>query len=205
MLEVFYPPRSACRAGQPCKGFNLIEAAIVLGVVGLVLGGIWWAVGSIKENITVNRLFSATLVINSKMAKLFKGMTIPSGNVTGELIQAGVIPSDFKAADGANCWNGGAVGAVSPDDKDIFICIFGYPALATYTIEVVGMSLSQCIKYVSKINPRAPDGSLLNIELSDIHGFDWPPWALLPMSTDVITMECDDNIGQVRISYNLPR
>jgi len=30
-------------------GFNLIEAAIVLGIVGLVLGGIWIAASSVME------------------------------------------------------------------------------------------------------------------------------------------------------------
>lgn len=31
-------------------GFNLIEAAIVLGVVGLVIGGIWVAASAVRNN-----------------------------------------------------------------------------------------------------------------------------------------------------------
>ncbi len=32
------------------RGFNLVEAAIVLGVVGLVIGGIWTGAASVKQN-----------------------------------------------------------------------------------------------------------------------------------------------------------
>jgi len=35
-------------------GFNLIEAAIVLGVVGLVIGGIWIAASSVRQRMAVN-------------------------------------------------------------------------------------------------------------------------------------------------------
>ena len=33
------------------RGFNLIEAAIVLGVVGLVIGGIWVAAAAVQQNL----------------------------------------------------------------------------------------------------------------------------------------------------------
>lgn len=38
------------RARQHQAGFNLIEAAIVLGIVGLIVGGIWAAASSAYEN-----------------------------------------------------------------------------------------------------------------------------------------------------------
>lgn len=36
------------------RGFNLIEAAIVLGVVGLVIGGIWIAASSVRQRMAIN-------------------------------------------------------------------------------------------------------------------------------------------------------
>jgi len=36
------------------SGFNLIEAAIVLGVVGLVIGGIWIAAASVSMKMNTN-------------------------------------------------------------------------------------------------------------------------------------------------------
>lgn len=36
------------------RGFNLIEAAIVLGVIGLVIGGIWVAASAVRDNLRLN-------------------------------------------------------------------------------------------------------------------------------------------------------
>ena len=44
-------PASCGPAARKKKGFNLIEAAVVLGVVGLVIGGIWVAAASVKERL----------------------------------------------------------------------------------------------------------------------------------------------------------
>ena len=37
------------------RGFNLIEAAIVLAVVGGVIGGIWYSAAAMYENYKVNK------------------------------------------------------------------------------------------------------------------------------------------------------
>ncbi len=37
------------------RGFNLVEAAIVLGIIGLVIGGIWWAAAKISEQTEANQ------------------------------------------------------------------------------------------------------------------------------------------------------
>lgn len=42
--------RVAQREAHRRKGFNLVEAAIVLGVVGLVIGGIWIAAAKVRES-----------------------------------------------------------------------------------------------------------------------------------------------------------
>jgi hypothetical protein len=41
------------RANNPSaqSGFNLIEAAIVLGAIGLVIGGIWIAASAVNRNL----------------------------------------------------------------------------------------------------------------------------------------------------------
>lgn len=47
------------------RGFSLIEAAIVVGVVGLVVGGIWSAANTYKERCGLNQIYTFILQIHS--------------------------------------------------------------------------------------------------------------------------------------------
>lgn len=61
-------PRPLCTAAaRKKKGFNLIEAAIVLGVVGLVIGGIWVAASVVNENLKINKTVEG-IVLGSQNA-----------------------------------------------------------------------------------------------------------------------------------------
>ncbi len=71
------PPRAAYRNRR--RGFNLIEAAIVLGVVGLVVGGIWWIANKVREDWQVQRVASDINLAASEIRKLFRGLPLPSG------------------------------------------------------------------------------------------------------------------------------
>ena len=53
-------------------GFNLVEAAIVLGVVGLVIGGIWVAASSVKENNNRQRALTQILQVAENTRNLFR-------------------------------------------------------------------------------------------------------------------------------------
>lgn len=57
------------------KGFNLIEAAIVLGVVGLVIGGIWIAASSVMERQKLNNTTTAMLRQVDDIRNRFKGFS----------------------------------------------------------------------------------------------------------------------------------
>ncbi len=62
---------------QYCRGFNLIEAAIVLGVVGLVLGGIWVASASVKYRLAVSETAKGTLGALYAVRDLYQKQACP--------------------------------------------------------------------------------------------------------------------------------
>lgn len=65
-----------CRRHRFClKAFSLIESAIVLGVAGLVIGGIWIAATAINENRAINQAISGILMIDSNLNQSFNGRT----------------------------------------------------------------------------------------------------------------------------------
>jgi hypothetical protein len=57
------------------RGFNLIEAAIVLGVIGLVIGGIWVAAASVADNQRVSATSAGLLSTCQSIQRVFPKAT----------------------------------------------------------------------------------------------------------------------------------
>lgn len=53
------------------RAFSLIEAAIVLGVVGLVIGGIWVAAKAVTENRKITATYSGMLMIQKNILQVY--------------------------------------------------------------------------------------------------------------------------------------
>jgi len=80
------------------RGFNLIEAAIVLGIVGLVLGGIWIAASSVMERQRESRALSDLSIAIQNINNVYKGY---GGN--GMLSSlTGIFPADIVSGDHAS-------------------------------------------------------------------------------------------------------
>jgi hypothetical protein len=93
-----FQTRAASRAG-----FNLIEAAIVLGIVGLIVGGIWAAAGSAYENMRLQNASKSLLSLVQGVRGAFANN--PTGTVdvdTDTLASMGVIPTDMLSQTGGN-------------------------------------------------------------------------------------------------------
>ena len=92
------------------KGFNLVEAAIVLGIVGLVIGGIWVAASSVYENNRTQRASQQLITIVQQVRKLSSNagdLVTSSADVTSSLVTAGVFPADMvQGGQPKNPWNG---------------------------------------------------------------------------------------------------
>lgn len=115
LSHVRLPSSSAAIGHTPKRrGFSLIEAAIVLGVVGVVIGGIWAAASAVS-----NRFKVATLVQNSLLAfqqaeKLITRQVIEQypdntcPDLTRQMISAGAIPHDYvkSASVAKHPWGG---------------------------------------------------------------------------------------------------
>lgn len=70
-------PRSNSEAvaHKTSMGFNLIEAAIVLGLVGLVVGGIWVAAAKVKDSIKWSQTEEGWIYYMNLTAKYFNQTT----------------------------------------------------------------------------------------------------------------------------------
>ena len=96
---------------HPVSGFTLTEIAIVLGIVGLILGGIWVAAGHVYREMqikTLERQIAVTLS-NVKTHYANGGTPYPwgvdwSSTGHGVDIASGVIPSDWVGNLGGSGW-----------------------------------------------------------------------------------------------------
>lgn len=84
------------------RGFNLIEAAIVLGVVGLVIGGIWISAASIHRKMQIQK--AENLILMVSQGTYNKIQLRDFGNVAGWvelndfIVNSGVLPKDTQIA-----------------------------------------------------------------------------------------------------------
>jgi len=87
----------------PCLAFSLIEAAIVLALVGVVLGGIWVAASSTSENRKIARFSEQMLVTIQNIRAAYRAVNVSSdvwltdfaNNGVDQIANMGFAPADM--------------------------------------------------------------------------------------------------------------
>lgn len=112
------------------RGFNLIEAAIVLGVVGLVIGGIWVAAAAVQSNMKKSDASRGLIQIVQNVRNLYYGQSpTATADITANLVSANAIPGNFINGTGAlNPWNGAVTVSIAGASFDqIDVAYVGVP------------------------------------------------------------------------------
>lgn len=134
------------------RGFSLVEAAIVLAVVGLVLGGIWVAAAAMYENYKVNKtvqdiFFIASNIQNSisiKDANTLLSLT----SINSLLIASKAVPSDWIKNENLETPYGTNFKVLSIPDGG-----FGMPA--RFNMVLYNIKKSSCIGLLTRISADA--------------------------------------------------
>lgn len=144
------PPRSAYRNRR--RGFNLIESAIVLGVVGFVLGGIWIVSAKFYEDYRVNKTASDLQLIVKNIQGLISmrdAETIGGGGIelTPTILVSGVLPTN---------WTDGNI-IRSPFGYRVRVFNYAPPINPDqrFLISLYGVPTSFCVNLVVKISSAA--------------------------------------------------
>jgi hypothetical protein len=131
------------------RGFNLIEAAIVLGVIGLVIGGIWVAAAAVTENRRKGQMYAATIATVEFFSSTFRagGRQLPSGLVFwNDVVRANIALDGFTYVNNATGFIGPWGGSSA--------------ALSLFSVDIMGsrqaqlmlrMPQSACLDFVRKI------------------------------------------------------
>lgn len=93
-----------CKNNPSPRGFTLTEAAIVLGIVGLVLGGIWTAARGVYDNLKAKEgtelLITLVQNIRAAYASVPSFSSATNTNITNTLKNKGVFPPRYLNAAG---------------------------------------------------------------------------------------------------------
>lgn len=82
------------------RGFSLVEAAVVLGIVGLVVGGIWAVASTTRASMQANQLHQQTLNLAKSVRDYYAARALPSGSaaLTTTLRTLGRFPEEMCPA-----------------------------------------------------------------------------------------------------------
>lgn len=175
------------------KGFNLVEAAIVLGIIGLVIGGIWTAASAVTENNKLRTAISGTQIIVQNTIQLFKeswppvltsygpftrlggssGQTPPLAKTLGILNGTEFTVSGDKIEDP---WNRpGSVGV------DIDINHPNFLGIRTVSVSFSNLKTESCIRLVAGITSAFKNNAMyLGVELPNNPGVLEPSTPFIP-------------------------
>jgi len=147
----------------PKRGFTLTEIAIVLGIIGLILGAIWVAAAAVYNNLRVSKANTAILQIAQGVRSLYatSNNVGAAGDLTAQMVNAGVIPSDLINGAAANSvWPGGltAVSSVAALDTGFTVKMTNVPRAACISLltTVGGTNRDQGLTSVGATGASAP-------------------------------------------------
>jgi prepilin-type N-terminal cleavage/methylation domain-containing protein len=178
------------RRAKRRQGFSLTEFAIVLGIVGVILGGFWSVHQITRENARREQMFEEVQLLVANMRSYF--MSLPSSQISGapnyvtytpEMVNRGIAPPEMLRDRTAakifldHPW-GGRVKGQNLGSGGVFLCDGGTACLGavvgdngyqTFVLRLVGLPFGASLELLGKITaPSGPPG-LLKVFVNGIY------------------------------------
>jgi len=178
------------------RGFTLTEIAIVLGIIGLILGAIWVAAGAVYQNLRVSKAETELLQITQGIRSLYGTQTTFDTAAhlleTQGLIAAKVFPSDAvqNATTVNGPWGGSTMNIYSQTD----------PAGVTgdsFSVEFDNIPVSACIALATGATGSGRDQGLIGVaNQNDTIGNN-----VFPINVVAATQQCQEGTPTSTISF----
>jgi prepilin-type N-terminal cleavage/methylation domain-containing protein len=151
------------------RGFTLTEIAIVMGIMGVILGGIWGAASMVYANKKTSQALQEIIVIVSSVRGVFTSGQILGGaqQLSPMLINGGLVPSNMIGSCTGTPWGatwGGTAGcALSPWNTQVLIATqtgwLPNDTPNTFDVVIASLTNAQCASFAMQlIQQAAPNG-----------------------------------------------
>ena len=179
------PSNSEAIGRRARRGFNLIEAAIVLAVVGGVIGGVWVAASAVREGFKINKTIEIISLCASKMREVLKQVPAYSyadgASLNNLAIGVSVLPSDSQ----------GPFGLL----EITYETGFGGDDFA---ISVYGLKTAACVSIVRRFANASNVNGLARVVFFP----QYRQYTSFPINVNTIDSECKLNTGKLVLQYN---
>jgi prepilin-type N-terminal cleavage/methylation domain-containing protein len=137
------------------RGFTLTEIAIVLGIIGLILGAIWVAAAAVYNNLRVSHANTAVLQTAQAVRALYStSQTMgTAGDITSQVIAAGAIPSDLVTG----------TTAIGPWPGSVLYVLTAAASDTAFTVQITNVPKAACINLINAVSGTNRDPGLTAI------------------------------------------
>lgn len=167
------------------RGFNLIEIAIVLAVVGIIVGGIYVAASSVYENNRKQEVQKQLLTIVQNMRAVYAGQVSIGTFATADAVAARIIPQDMINGSAAVNAYGGATTVANSGSTG-------------FTVTMEDVSRGACTEMLMKTVSTAQIADALGVT-----GATAGSAVAIGATIATITARCDNTDNDVAITFSL--
>jgi|GEM_PF-3494612 type II secretory pathway pseudopilin PulG len=139
-----------------CRGFSLVESAIVFLIVGLIVGAIFSLTAPVEDQVRVNHAVDELGVISNNVRSYYSGQVLPSAASVSPLTPCPATAASLTPAAGPNIFPtemvAGAVvnnpwnTASAASTAQVYLCEFttAAPNYVAFVIHFTGLSAEDC-------------------------------------------------------------
>jgi len=187
------------------KGFTLTEIAIVLGIIGLILGAVWVAASAVYTNMRVSKALTETAHIVQAIRSVYAGQnaidSMDGIDETSSFIAAKVFPSDSISPDNTTVyapWTGSTITIISTTINVVYI-----NNAPGFIINFVNIPQSACISMLVSATGASRDTGFIQINTSSSGFSSFADSLSFPFSANRAAIACPNDGMTVSLNYIL--
>lgn len=144
------------RNAKARRGFTLTEAAIVLGIMGLILGAIWVAAAAVYKNLRVKTVSDQLLQIAQNVRSMHASQnTVDTSATLATWVRSGIFPKDLvNGTSTIDVWGGQVqveAASVNGTNGDGFVISFG------------AVPQDACIDFIARNSGQGRDSGMVGV------------------------------------------